>query len=1351
MNDRIGQQLGNYRLLRLLGQGGQASVYLGEHLYLGSQAALKIRHAVLTGEERAVFLQEAQTLVRLTHPHIVRVLDFALQDGMPFLVMEYAPHGTLRKLHPRGTQLPLDVILPYIQQVASALQYTHDQGLIHRDVKPENMLLSSRDEVLLSDFGLVMLAPQTLSSGGTERMEPSLAGTTPYLAPEQLRGKTRPASDQYALGVVVYEWLCGKPPFRGPLLEVAVQHVSVPPPSLREQVPDLSPAIEDVVLRALAKEPELRFARVQDFATALEQASQQASPRLTPVLAAEHGVETGHRPSSMHDLPRGTVTLLFSDMEGSTRLLQQLGESHDKSGYLSPGQGAYTSVLSECRHVLRAAFQQWSGHEIDMQGDGFFVAFARATDALSAAVEAQRALARHPWPEGAAVRVRMGLHTGEPSLTSEGYVGLDVHRAARIMSAGHGGQVLLSQTTRDLVEQDLPDHVSLRDLGEYRLKDLERPQRLFQLVIADLPADFPPLKTLDISPNNLPIQPTPLIGREQELTVVGDLLRREQVRLLTLTGPGGTGKTRLGLQVAADLSDRFPEGVFFVNLAPLTDPGLVVSTIAQALGVREQRSQPLLESLKDHLRDRQLLLLLDNFEQVIPAAVQVAELLAACPKLKFMVTSRVRLHVQAEREWAVPPLALPNPKDPPDLEALSQCEAVALFIERAQTVKADFALTGKNAAAIATICQQVDGLPLAIELAAGRSKLFSPQALLPHLKDRLKLLVGGARDLPSRQQTLRGTIAWSYDLLEEDEKRLFRRLAIFVGGCTLEAAEAICNAHGDLEEDVLDAVARLVDKSLLRQGAEIDGEPRLLMLETIREYALERLTASGEAEAMRQRHAIFFLRLSEEAYPKMRIAEHSTWLERLEAEHDNLRAALRWTLESQEAEMGLRLVSVLFRFWFARNHAHEGRIWLEQVLAQPTAQEHTAVRAKALLGAGLLAFFLGDLSEAHRLLEESLSISREVGAAGRWELASALLTLAHVVLLQGNPGVARELAGESLQVFQEIGDAWGMAMAPHVLGRATLELGDPVAARPLLEESLEQFRVVGDKQAVAHVINAMGLMALRQGDYARARTHFEQALSVARETGNKQYIADALAHLGTVSLRMGEYHESFSFYQQSLALNREQGYKYGIVEDLAAVAEVASLVGQPERAAYLFGAVEVLREMSGIRLSPLRRTEYDRTVEGLRAQLDDAAFGQAWAQGRSMPLEQVIAYAEVSIDALPTDTKPPPGSPLEASSDLLPGALLPPPSPALSPRRALKQHFGGLTAREREVARLVAQGKSNRAIADELVVGVSTVEAHISHIFTKLGFSSRAQIAAWAVENGLAQAPPDLEVTWQEH
>ncbi len=1207
MTDRVGQQFGNYRLTGLLGQGSFAEVYLGQHVRLELQAAIKVLHTHLTGKEAEQFYQEAQTLAKLVHPAIVRMFDYDVQEGVPFLVMDYAPGGSLRRRYPKGTAVPFPQILASVQQVAAALQYAHEHKVIHRDVKPENMLVGRHQQVLLSDFGLAALAHNTASE-----VAQGTGGTLAYMAPEQIEGHPRAASDQYALGVTVYEWLCGQRPFQGSLSQVMVQHLSLPPPALRERVPTISPKVEQLVLRALAKDPKHRFASVADFAQALEQAwREEASGQTLPLQASAYPAEAGHRVTSKPPLPAGTVTLLFTDIERSTQLLQQLGER-------------YAKVLSECRHLLRTTFQQWHGHEVDTQGDAFFVVFARATDAVSAAVAAQRALASHTWPQGVTVRVRMGLHTGEPQLAAEGYVGLDVHRAARIMSVGHGGQVLLSPTTRDLVEHALPEGVSLLDVGAHRLKDLQQPSQLFQLVIAGCQASFPPLKTLDIQLNNLPVQPTPFIGRAQEVAAVTALLCREDVRLLTLTGPGGTGKTRLGLQVAADLSDRFADGVFFVNLAPLTDPELVVPTIAQALGVREQRNQPLLDSLKDHLRDRHLLLLLDNFEQVITAAVQVAELLAACPPLKILVTSRVVLRVQAERECAVPPLSLPDPKHLPDPVALSQYEAVALFIERAQAVRSDFAMTGENATAIAAICQQVDGLPLAIELAAGRSKLFSPQALLSRLKNRLKLLVGGAQDLPLRQQTLRGTIAWSYDILEEAEQRLFRRLAVFVGGCTLEAAEAVCNTHGDLEIDVLDAVARLVDKSLLRQEAQADGEPRLLMLETIREYALERLAESGEAEAMQRQHAAFFLAMAEEAEPKLRSAEQSTWRSRLEVEYDNLRAALRWTLENQEAEMGLRLAGALYRFWRYCNHLREGRSWLEQVLAQPGAKARTIARATALRGAGFLAFSQGDFPEAHRLLEESVSIGREVGAEGRRELAHGLTTLAYVALLQGNLSAAHELAGEGVRLFQEVEEAWGTALALHHLGKATSELGDLVAARALLEESSALFHIIGDKVLLGLPIDALGLVALRQGDFAGARAHFEEALSFAREMGDEKFIADALAHLGTVALRVGDYQQAAALYGQSLVLFWIRGYRENIDEGLAGLAAVASLLGQPERAACLFGAVEALREGSGISLPPLRRAEYDRTVEVIRAHLDEATFAQAWAQGRAMPPEQVI-------------------------------------------------------------------------------------------------------------------------------
>src|SRR6266851_2800249 len=651
----------------------------------------------------------------------------------------------------------------------------------------------------------------------------------------------------------------------------------------------------------------------------------------------------------MRDLPTGTSTLLFTDIEGSTHLLQQLGDR-------------YAELLTECLNLLRTAFQKYSGYEVDTQGDAVFTVFARASDALLAAVAAQRELALHSWPSAVTVRVRMGLHTGEPSRLAEGYVGLDVHYAARIMNAAHGGQVLLSRVVRDLVEHDLPEGVSLRDLGEHYLKDFERPLPLYQLVIAGLPADFPPLKTRASRPNNLPAQPTPLIGREREVAAVVQLVRREDVRLVTLTGPGGTGKTRLGLQIALELGEVFAGGVFFVSLSTINDPLLVMPSIAQALGIRDRAGQPLLARFAEMLQ-QQHLLLLDNFEQVVGAASQVADLLTSCPQLKMLITSRE---------------ALPDPAHLPDLATLIRSPSVALFLQRARAVKPEFQLTTTNARAVAEICVRLDGLPLAIELAAARMKLLSPEALLARLGRRLAMLTGGGRDVPARQQTLRNTIEWGYQLLNTWEQRLFGWLSVFVGGCTLQAAEVVCSVSDDGSGQVLDGLASLVDKSLLQrmeQTGEGSEEPRLLMLETIREYGLEALTASGEGNSARQAHADYFLQLAEEAEPALKGPLLAEWLDRLEREHDNLRAALHWTIEGGRAEMALRLGSALESFWVVSGHSNEGLAFMERALAG-SAGVTANVRAKASLAAARLAFNQSNYDQGEMLAQQSLALFR---------------------------------------------------------------------------------------------------------------------------------------------------------------------------------------------------------------------------------------------------------------------------------------------------------------------------------------------------------------------------------------
>ena len=698
----------------------------------------------------------------------------------------------------------------------------------------------------------------------------------------------------------------------------------------------------------------------------------------------------------MGELPTGTVTLLFTGIEGSTRLLQQVGER-------------YADVLETCRHILRMVFHQHHGHEVDTQDEAFFVVFARASDALEAVVNAQRSLASQAWPEGIAVRVCMGLHTGEPSLLIEDYVGLDVYRATRIMNAGHGGQVLLSQTTRDLVEHDLPEGVSLRDLGSHRLKDVEHPSHLYQLVIPGLPFDFPPLKTLNSHTHNLPVQLTSLIGREREIAAIGHLLQRQDIRLLTLTGSGGIGKTRLGLRVAAELSEEFADGVFFVNLAPLSDPELVLPTIAQALGVKEAAGQAPLDLVSAWLREKEMLLLLDNFEQVVGAAVEVVALLARCPKLTVLVTSRATLHLSGEHEFAVSPLSLPDTTYLPDLVTLSQYEAVAMFIARAQAVKPTFQVTNANAPAVAEICIRLNGLPLAIELAAARIKMLPPQALLARLGQRFTLLTSKAQDVPARQQTLRNAIAWSFDLLDAGEQLLFRRLSVFVGGATTEAVEALYATLGDEPELVLDGIASLIDKSLLRQSEPEAVEPRFVMLETICEYGREALTVRSEVEATRRAHAVYYLSLAEAAEQESVGPQEPMWFARLEQEHDNLRVAMSWLLECGEVEMALRLGAALW--WFLRDsgYYHEGWNFLERALERGE-DVAVPVRAKVLWAAG------------------------------------------HLALFQGNYERGEALCQESLALFQAIGDTKGMGTAVYHLAAAAYVRGDLAAARSRLEE-----------------------------------------------------------------------------------------------------------------------------------------------------------------------------------------------------------------------------------------------------------------------------------------------------------
>ena len=869
---------------------------------------------------------------------------------------------------------------------------------------------------------------------------------------------------------------------------------------------------------------------------------------------------------SGRELPTGTVTFLFTDIEGSTRLAQDLAER-------------WPRLLEGHNRLLRAAIREADGIDLRTEGDAFFAVFRSAPAAVAAAAAAQRALAAHPWPPRAAIRVRMGMHTGEGAVGGDDYVGLDVHRAARIAATGHGGQVLLSATTSELVRGDLPEGVALRDLGEHRLKDLARPERIHQLTVEGLRTEFPHIRSLE-TPTNLPAQRTSFVGRKREIGEVKERLRGSG--LLTLTGPGGSGKTRVALQAAAELLHDCPDGVFFVELAPITDPLLVPSSIAASVGVRAEGGRPVLDALKDHLRDRELLLVLDNFEQVREAATTVADLLTGGPGLRVLVTSREPLRIAGEQEVPVPPLDLPDVADP--LERMTSCESVSLFVQRATSVDPRFRLTDSNAPAVAELCLRLDGLPLAIELAASRVKLLSPQAILERLEHRLELLTGGPVDLPARQRTLREAIGWSHDLLDATERAMFRRLSVFAGGWTLESADAVAKPEVQTAPDVLELLGSLVDKSLAERMPTPSGAVRFRMLETIREFGGEELQAAAEAEQTADGHASHFLEIAEAAEPHLRSLERKWWLDQLELEHDNLRAALRHAIDAGRAELGLRLIGAVWRFWHLHGHLAEGRRWAEEVLALPGSSTRGRDRANALTALGGLTYWMEDVPATRRAYEEALAIAREL--ADRRAEAEGIYNLAYVPAYEGDIPGAAAMVEDSRAMFEELGMRRGVADSHWILGIVARLEGDLDRSRALAEQSLRLHREAGDLFGATDALHTLGRTALAQGDVATAASSLLEALDNDEQVGNRTGMAI-------------------------------------VMDNLAAKARVE---GRHLQALRLAGASQAIKEAAGGHAPP-PLIDLPDPREAARPVLGDAAVDAAWEEGRAMTLDQALSHA----------------------------------------------------------------------------------------------------------------------------
>ncbi|HYM53016.1 MAG TPA: adenylate/guanylate cyclase domain-containing protein [Candidatus Dormibacteraeota bacterium] len=869
-------------------------------------------------------------------------------------------------------------------------------------------------------------------------------------------------------------------------------------------------------------------------------------------------------------LPSGTVTFLFTDIEGSTRLLSDLGDR-------------YVELISMHGELIRGAVAAHAGTEVSTEGDSFFAVFPSAVTAVRAAADAQRALASQVWPADATVLVRMGLHTGEGRLGADNYVGLDVHRASRIAAAGHGGQVLLSEGTRALVAQQLPDGVAISDLGEHRLKDLPTPERIWQLEIDGLPREFPALRSLDARPNNLPLSPTPLIGRVGQLAQATDLLLER--RLLTLTGPGGAGKTRIALAVAERLLPKYADGAFFVGLEDAHDRTDVASRVAAAVGVRERPDRDLEQGVKDHLRERELLLVLDNFEQVVSAAPLVAELIAGAPRLRIIVTSRAVLHLAGEQDLEVPPLSLPDPQHLPALAALSQYEAVALFIERAGAVKPDFAVTNENAPAVAQICSRLDGLPLAIELAAARVRLLTPEAILDRLERSLPVLASGSQDLPTRQRTLRGAIDWSHQLLGETERILFRRLAAFAGGWTLDAAEEVCNPNRELGIETIDGIASLVDESLIHPADGDATESRFAMLQVIREFATEKLDESPDGEDVRRRHAGQVLELAEEAEPQLVRVNVRSWQHRLRREEENLRTALRWAVERSDAETGSRTAGSLWRFWHYWGQLREGIRWLESMLELAAGAQPSAARAKALSGLAGLVYWLGDAERADTLYQEALSIHRQLGDGHL--IAETLFAGAYTAVGRNDFAAAIGRAQAAHDEYERIGDRAG-----ELLTTAWLRTG------PYL----------------------MGV----GGSFDDALAATLESVEASRQLGRALDEADGLGTLATIYQKAGDFPRALELFKETTRAWWKMG-NVGMLIWAKMGANLELALGRPERAARLAAiAAQSVQELGGE--LPEALIGPGDPLEETRQLLPEDEYARAVSEGRAMGLDEAAAY-----------------------------------------------------------------------------------------------------------------------------
>ena len=1207
----IGRKLGKYEIVQLIGRGGMATVYKGYHREIDRYAAIKVLPPHPGRDPKYVqrFRQEARTIARLHHPNILTLYDYGSEDDILYLATALIEGGSLNDLiRPEG--LSLSRTEQILNEIAPALDYAHLRGVIHRDIKPGNILLDGEGRALLADFGIAKLREADVALTDTG----AVVGTPIYMAPEQSRGE--PAdfrADIYSLGIVIYELLAGQPPYQGvSAVDVILQHITRPTPNILHLRPDLPPAMEYVMQLVLAKKSADRYQTTQDFSEAFSRAIHGSMFHVqAPSFSETTQTDVPAKPNTSNTQPIGqatlalssdlpafdsqtgahTYTFLFADIEDSTQLWERQPEA------MSLALAHFDMVTSEMVTAHEGEIHKGGGESI-------YAVFSSAEAALEAALAIQRLLyqsaTRMDMPL-LALSVPMGLYSGTAEKRANEFIGVALNRATRLMKAAHGGQILLSSATKDL----LPPATELRDLGMHRFRDVNEPEHIFQAVSASFPLVAAPIYSLTPRPTNLPAQLSSLIGREQNVEEICRLLRQPTLRLLSLLGTGGIGKTRLSIEVGANLLDEYEDGVFFIPLAPLNQREAILKYLAQMLDIQEN-SAGQLEAIQAYLQPRQILLIFDNFEHILDATPLVNELLTAAARVKVLVTSRESLFIYGERTYTVSPLSLPELDQ--DLEHLRRAPAAALFVERVQAMMPEFTLTDDNAPSVMQICRHLDGLPLALELAAARVRDLTLAEIAEQLAQRLALLSKGPRDVPMRQQTMRGAIDWSYQLLSAEEQQSFARLAVFESQFFARAAVTIT--------DTSDLIS-LRNKSLIQQPAE----QIFSMLTVLREYALERLNELGESAALRQKHALYYCAWLEEAQPHLNGRDQIEWYGHMNVELYNLQAALEWFLQQQAVEDAGRMVAVLWRYWATQSRLSEGGAWIDRVLVHAD-QLSPLVHARTAQGAGRLALLHYDYERARTFQQISLDLFRSIDDRGGQ--AAVLQSFGETEFVQGNYAQAETYLEAGLSLFRELNDEAGVGRCLNLMGKLALQVGDFAKAEPLLYESLMLALAHGSSEAVGLALYALGGVLRAQGKYQEAETYYRQSLALYQELNLGVGIGTMLYNLGFALQGQGNYAAALAYFLDALKVLQPLDEMIAIAECFIGLAGAFLQTENPEMAARVLSACHAIltaRSAEG-ELSTYDQAEYDRIYATV--QNSEIDWEATWDLGQSTSTEQMI-------------------------------------------------------------------------------------------------------------------------------